>query len=485
MKNIIKVTFVILLTAQFAFGQSSDTPVMQFFSGGKMDFKLNIGMNSFGAGNGSGNFGGVISPSVRNGSASIFSNPAELGLLKTTEFFFDTKMGFSPTALGATKDDIIAPDMMAESLDEILLDTTTFIFKKGSFRKDIEVNSVDLGLAGGMTAFGIAMPINNKLTAAIGYSIVADMSFGLFISGIATSLKTTKAVGSNDTEIDIILDADVLTDISLKINQLSFALGGEVMNNRYGNLNAGISFNRYSAAENFFLDLNTNGMMVLNNSLEYYFNDPNDQNLNYGIGEQNDLYWKATGNFKATEWGIKFGTYYHYTDKKSFLSNFKFSLIYDYMPQLALSDKNASNESYQPNFLVGRFMGEDDDALGFVVDSINLAKPHLTKATNNPFSDKAIITFPSSLTFGVDANFRGHTFALNLIKYMDELSYEFAKYKVGLKANIGFKAGMDFLFPDKLEGWNWALLPVRLLFLDIDGLVMQAFQSRTGYKSPH
>ena len=34
-------------------------------------------------------------------------------------------------------------------------------------------------------------------------------------------------------------------------------------------------------------------------------------------------------------------------------------------------------------------------------------------------------------------------------------------------------------------GWDYALIPVRLLFLDFDGLLFQAFGSTTHYKNPY
>jgi hypothetical protein len=39
--------------------------------------------------------------------------------------------------------------------------------------------------------------------------------------------------------------------------------------------------------------------------------------------------------------------------------------------------------------------------------------------------------------------------------------------------------------PDELEGWNWAYLPLRLLYLDFDGILMQLFQDQTHYKNSY
>ena len=485
MKKFITIILSILLLQQLLVAQDSDTPVMQYFDGGKMNFSFRLGLNGFGGGTGNGNFGGVISPSLNNGSASMFYNPAGLGFLKSTEFFFDSKVSFSLESFGAGKDDVISPDMIKDGLDDVLTDTATFIFPEENYRRDTEVKEADLGQAGGITAFGIAVPVTKNITAGLGYSILADVTMDLLVSGISTDLKTTKTVGSEETEIDIVLRNSFAMNMSLKLNQLVFSTGAEIFNDNKGHLNAGISAVRYSAGEYLFVNLNTTGMMILDNSNEYYFNNPNDKTLNSEAGERNDLFWRASGNYETTEWGFKFGTFYQYTDKNSFLSHFKFSLIYDNMPKLTMVDENAYSESYQPKFLTGKFLGEDDDALDFVVDSIEITKPHLTVPTNNEFSDSVNISFPSSLLLGIDANFGDHTFALNIVKYFDELSYEFGKYKMGLNASTGIKAGFDFKFPEELKGWAWALLPVRLLYLDFDGLLLQAFQARTGYSDPH
>jgi hypothetical protein len=58
------------------------------------------------------------------------------------------------------------------------------------------------------------------------------------------------------------------------------------------------------------------------------------------------------------------------------------------------------------------------------------------------------------------------------------------KSTIGKTAQHGFGFGLDFKMKDKLGGWNYLLIPVRLLFLDIDGLLMQAFRPYTGYTNP-
>ena len=95
MKNIFLQTVVILiLTCSFTFSQSSDTPKMLYWIGGKININVSGGVNSsVGIGSGSGVFGGMISPNLNYGSTSLFSNPAELAYLKKANIFFESKLG--------------------------------------------------------------------------------------------------------------------------------------------------------------------------------------------------------------------------------------------------------------------------------------------------------------------------------------------------------------------------------------------------------
>jgi len=201
--------------------------------------------------------------------------------------------------------------------------------------------------------------------------------------------------------------------------------------------------------------------------------------------ESNNLFFRAKGDYKDTRVGFTLGANYNPANKNNWLSRFNFSLVYNYNPSFILADNSAILESYQPRFMVGSFSGKGKDKFDVSIDSMDLAKPNLTKPTRNKFTNEVLIEMPSTLTVGIDAKFGNHNISLNVLKYFNEISYQFDGYKIGKNMSVGIRGGADFAMPAELKGWNWALLPIRFLYLDFDGLLMQLFKKFTLYENPH
>lgn len=487
MKNFIRILFLIsfisidIITAQVA----DDTPVMQYWAGGYGKIKLNMDVNITGAGAGSGIFGGVYSPSLRNGASSLFMNPAGMTNIESSQLYFDMKVGFSNNVFGVGKDDLVSPETIQEETDTFLDDSDAFIVEEGTPKTYTSFSEVEFAQLGGFSSFGIAFPLHERVKLGIGYLSLMDISFDLIMNGINTGLKATKTVGSNDTDIDIILSNNIISEFRLKMHQFSFGASFEIINKNNSMLSVGFTASNYYLKNRIYLDSYNEGMIVLNNSSEYYFNDPNDPNLSRDLGETNKMYFKSNANFMDNKWAMKFGAYYKPQETGSFLSNFRFSLVMDFMPSFKIHDNNAYAESYQPKFLTGTPLGEDEEALDIIIDSLDLAKPNLTLQTDNVFADSLLVEYPSTMLIGIDASLGKHVLAFNLVKYFGEYSFKFADYYVGYKPSFGMRMGFDLHMPDKLEGWGWVFVPVRLLFLDFDGLLMQALHKHTGYKNPH
>ena len=479
-----KFKIILLLLISTVIYAQDDTPEMQYFVGGKMRFNLSAGMNLGGAGMGTSTYGGILSANVTDGAASIFSNPANLSQLDGTQISFNTRFTLSPGLAGMTKDDLVGPDVIADATDTGLDQKGTFTFPAGTYRRDTEVNQFDLALAGGLSSFSVGLPIYDRLKFAVGYYNPMNYSLDMLVSGIATDLQTSRTLGNNTTNIDIKLNSSFLMDFAFKIFHASAGLAYDYSFGENYNISAGFSVNNYYLRNRIELGLNIDGMMILNNTSEYNFNDPTDPLLNPAKGDRNDLFWKARGDFRTSDWGFKFGTTLDMPNFDFLFSSVKFSIIYDNIPKFTLTDENAFSESYQPKFMTGRF-GDDAHPLDFVVDSIKLSQPNLTVSSFNVFADQVEISIPSSITFGFDFGFGGNTWTLNVVKYMSELSYTFDKYKFGLNSTIGIKSGFDFCLADKLEDSNIFTFPLRLLFIDIDGILMQAFGDVTRYRNPH
>jgi hypothetical protein len=420
----------------------------------------------------------MISPNSCFGAASIYSNPAELAYMKRPNIMFDSRPGIGVSNLLKQSD-------IKDATDDILDDTTTFIFKKGNRRIDTRTGKQDLSMAGGFQAFAGAVPVSDYFVIGAGYSTPMDISMDMLINGISTNLSTIKTISDKDNTIDILLKPSIQAVMQLKASRISFAAAKEVMNNGYGQLAVGLTLDEYRVKNYISTNVDFAGMIVMNNSSEYYFNNPEDATIDASKGQSNKLFYKMYGNYTDTKSGMTLGVNYNPANMNNWLSRFNFSMVLSINPDFVLKDNSAYIESYQPKFLTGKFTGKDDEQIDIVVDSLDIDKPHLTIPTKNVFSKTAEINLPSSLTLGVDTKLGEHSLSLNLTKYFGDMAYKFDQYRIGRKMSFGAKLGVDLKFPEQLEGWNFALLPIRLLYLDIDGIIMQAFGKYTKYSNPH
>ncbi|GJQ64669.1 MAG: hypothetical protein SCALA702_37220 [Melioribacteraceae bacterium] len=478
--------FLVLLLSAVSFAQVDDTPIMQYWVGGTLNMDMAFQGNMNGPGMGSGIFAGIVSPGIRNGASAMYSNPAELSFLKSPQLLFDTRMMIGTHTLGISDSEVISEETLTDGSDDFLTDTTTFKLPASSYRKDTQLGGVNIYQPGGVTSLSFALPLSDRLVVGFGYNSLMQFDMNMLVSGIMTNIKTEKQIGNSVTPIDMLLNSSLSMQMTFRMSSMSLSAGYRLFQNENNRtLSVGIAFNRYTAFHQLNNKFNSDGMMVISNSTEYYFNDPSDNVLDFNAGETNSFYWETRGNFEAVQWGGRLGMYYYFGDKAKFFSNFKLSLVYDLMPEMTLSDDNAFSRSYQPKFLTGRPLGEDEETMDIIIDSIDIAKPNLTVETFNSFGNSVRVNMPSSLTFGMDISLGKHLFAFNYVSYSGELSYQMDKFKFGKKATSGVRFGLDFHFPDKFKGASWLLLPLRVFFLDLDGAIFQLFAKQTGYKNPH
>jgi hypothetical protein len=323
------------------------------------------------------------------------------------------------------------------------------------------------------------------LTVALGSYYPIDFGMNMRLSDLSMQLRANRVTGTQTITIDILLNMGVTADLLVQSNVLNFGLGWRALDGRKGTVSVGAAAKRYDARTKLRLDIPMDGLISIQKN-EYYFNNANDKAIDFAGGETNALKWTAAGDYRDTKWGFCLGAYYDATKLlDSALSAFNISLLYEYSPAFTLSDPGAKSESYQPIFLVGKAGGKGADSMQILIDSLRLSKPNLTRSTHNVFSDNIAWRQPSSVTVGLDLGFGQHTVIMNYVQYFGEYSMTFGDYYIGKKASCAIKFATDFKFPEKMTGWSWLLLPVRLMYLDIDGLLFQAFQSRTGYRNPH
>lgn len=469
-------------------GGDEDFKLMRF-RGGTIDLDLALGLDLVGGGVGAGTMGGVISRRVGSGAASIFSNPAELGLLRYQQMVFDTKLAIGTNTIGLDADGIIAPLTIEEETDKVLAEDLNM--PTGAPRTYTKVRNIEAGQAGRIASFAIAIPVHEKLTLALGSHYPIDLSLNAQVNGIEAMLDAGQTAGDQVIDVKMLMNIGVLGNFRLSMNTLSFGAGTAWSFPGIGEVSVGATLDRHNVRQFMNLDLTPQGMVMIAQAQEYHFNDPGDPNLNAEAGETNNLYLRVRGDFEDTRWGGRFGINYQPP-----VERVNFSVVYTNVPAFSMTDPNAFAQGYMPSFLSSD--DEDDDtppADGeeeelFDISKLNLAKPNLTEQTNDSLGQMVDLSIPSSLRLGMDVALGQHTLALNYVQYLSDLSYGFTYgnklRRFGKEGGSGFKVGMDFKFPEELKGPTaFALIPIRLLFLDIDGLLLQALKKYTGYKNPH
>lgn len=483
-KYLFRSAFLVLLAAFLvvpAHAQEEDDEDFDMlrFSGGTVAADFRLGLSMSGSSIGTASWGGVVSSRVHNGAASIFLNPANLSRLDSRQLIMDGQVGLGSWM---TSDDGHIPQAdIDEALDDMFED---FNYPDSEPRNYTQFTSLDAGLQRRLPSLAFAVPIGRRTVISVGVERPAATSLALRAAGLEVYLSgETGADEGAPTRIDALFSVGMAAHMELRMSSISVGGAHVIENVGPGTLRVGAALTRHHFRTSLGLDVNPSGMMVLNQTKQYLFNDPGELSLD--DDETNVMYWRASGNYSASEWGGRIGMAYDLPSGK-----LGFSLLYTAAPTFDLHDPNAFGESYIPAFvnLDGKSDPDEGEEELANIDNVDIAKPTLTKQTNDTLGEDMTVSLPSSLTLGVDIGLGKHTLALNLVQYMSEMSTEF-EYddvrKFGKDLGTGFRFGMDFQFPDRMKGAGYALIPIRLLFLDIDGLLLQAFGKHTGYSDPH
>ncbi|MEM1094577.1 MAG: hypothetical protein AAGJ10_08240 [Bacteroidota bacterium] len=461
--------------------QSDDFTMMRW-RGGAISADLRMGFNLTGGGLGSSIFGGVITPRIQSGAASLFTNPAELGLLRHQQIVIDAQLGIGTQSFGLTGNDLLSASTIQTETDGVLSDLN---FPTSATPQYTQVQGLAAGLQGRFPALAVALPVYDRFAVSIGVHYPIATTLDLRMAGLEALLNAQADAGDQTIDIDVLFNIGFSTQLQLNMQSLDFGGGGTVPLSS-GTFGYGVTASRYGVTNALNINASPQGSVVLNKTTEYAFNDAGDPNLTGN--ETNELYWTLQGNFEDVQWGGRAGVFFQSKNKRWALS-----AVYNHVPDFTLTDPNAFSRSFVPAFI--NLDGETDPDPAdpeaqdlFNIEDLDIAKPNLTRATIDTLGQTVSLAYPSSLTLGVDVGLGKHTLAVNYVQYTGPLAYGYTyngEKRVGKDLTNGVRVGLDFQFPDKLKGAGWALVPLRLLFLDVDGLLLQALGTHTGYTNPH
>ncbi len=468
-----------------AFAQTEDEeakPEMSIWRGGNVDLVFRLGFNSSST-FGSSGYGGLLSPRTRAGGAAVTGNPAELAALRTGEFLFDGSLMPSLAKGGSLSNEVgsMLDDEVAGAMNDILDDPEQVNFLPGGYRSHTEFRGVGGGIRPPFPSIALALPLGNRATLAFATHQPIQGQFELLATGINTQIAQEQ--GSDDVSIrfDVLMNISLATRMTLDMNAFTTALGVRILEGSpYGDLDVGFSHSRYRMTSFRNLEADFTGMVVVSRADERFFNNPDDPNLDAANGETNALYMRARGDYSDTRNGFSLGLTY----RPPTFRWVTVSALYTRMPTFRLSDPDAYGDAYLPVFVIG------DDVLGgdlkVKLDTLQAAKPNLTTRRDiNQLIEDMTVSLPSSFTLGADFAMGRHTLTLNYTNYQGDLSVAFGDSYIGKQAAHGLGIGVDFRMKDRFTPMSLVYIPLRLLYLDFDGLLMQAFGKRTGYNNPH
>jgi hypothetical protein len=461
-----------------------DVPEIGAWRGGNLAFGFRMGFDMMGTSIGSGSIGGLISPAMNSGAASLTRNPAELGLRGSRmQIIWDGSLapGTRMSSGGRTTLMDELNNTIRDETAAILDDPDQVNFIPGGFRSYTNVYAADVNLGPRFPAFAVSVPFHERFVAAVSTHTPINMALNMNLTGFQAKLAQEQ--GSDDVSIrfDILMNIGMVADFSLNMHAVNAGFGGLILDDpEYGTLTAGFTSSWYSVTNRRMLDADLSGMVVVSGADERFFNNPNDQNLNLAAGETNSLYMRANGLYRDSGTGYTFGLYY----QAPIRPRLGLSLVYTSYPEFNMSDPNSFADAFLPVFVEGNDLFNDD--IDVDLSNLEASKPNLTTRRDmGSIMDDMVLRIPNRFTLGLDLGLGPHNLVFNYTAYSGELSLNFGdKSSIGKTAGHGFGFGADFKMKDRLQGAGYALIPIRLLFLDFDGILMQALRPYTGYTNP-
>lgn len=481
--RILTVLFLTLLPfSVIAQEDDSEPSELHVFRGGYMDVNFGLNFNTVGSSLGSGGMGGLISSRIDNGALNINLNPAHLANLKKAYIAFDSRLGVGTNFISGVNSELLKTinDELDTSVNEEFSNTDSWIQFPETYIRPTEVRNLDVGFNDEIASIAFAAPVSDKLTLAGAYTYPVSIDLDVGITGLSAKLAQEQGTDEVSIRFDVLMNISLLTQMSFRMSTLSIGAATPLIDNYRKKVSIGATITRYRLTNTRNLQADLSGLVVVGGADERYFNNPDDPNLNPDLGESNAFFMNAYGEFEATGYGLRAGIHYMLDDELNL------SIVYNQIPTFNLEGKNKVASAFLPVFLVGT--GDDilSGDIDVALDSLQANKPNLT--TERDISDivnDGALNIPSTLVFGLDFKLGKHTGVFNYTRYLGDLSFEHGGNTIGKAATHGLGVGFDFRMRDQFSAGQIATLPIRLLFLDFDGLLFQSFRRFTGYKNSH
>lgn len=489
MKKIaVKILLILLVptgvyTNAYAQDDDSEPSELHLFRGGFLDVNFGLNLNNVGSSIGSGAMGGLITSRVKNGALNVNLNPALLGLMTEGQVSFSSRVGLGTSMTSGIKTSLRGTfnDEIESAINDEFSNEANWTQFPETYINPTKIRDFDLGFNDEISSISFAAPINDKYVIAGSYNYPASINLDFGVTGLSAKLAQEQGTEEVAIRFDVLMNVSLLTEMRFRMSTLSIGGGMKLYESFDRKITAGATITRYQVDNTRKLKADLSGLVVVGGADERFFNNENDPNLNPELGESNAFFMDAYGSFQSTGYGAKIGFNYQLDERVNF------SIVYDHVPDFDLVGKDKIASAFLPVFLVG---SGDDILKGDIevtLDSLQANKPNLTTERDiSSIVDDGTLRLPSSIKFGTDIVMGKHTMVLNYTNYLSELSFENGGQTIGKNLTYGIGLGFDFKMRDRFDsGWQLLSLPIRLLFLDFDGLLFQSLGRVTGYKDSH
>lgn len=302
-----------------------------------------------------------------------------------------------------------------------------------SFRaEDSEISYTRLGIAAHqlsrIASVSAVLPLR-QVSLGVYYNNILDLELTSIFSGLSTRINTKLAL--SDTEDDLFFNSFVEGHFRLRmgLDELKVAAGRRLL----PGLSAGVALHRYSFSVAAVGRANVEGTMLFGGK-ENTFNNPNDN-------WHNDLNQALTSGYKGSALGGQLALSYEPAEF------FQINLIYERLPQLALSGHADIVNNTVPALNLESIIG-DNGAEEEILDAskLKLSQLTLTKEVANKTYPAMTINLPSMLKIGMAWQWRGLALHLLYSRRMSPFSIVYGDDELSLPAGSMWRAGFDFKY---------------------------------------
>jgi len=466
--------------------QSSEAFRLTEFDGGRLTGDVRFGSNLFGSGMGAGSFGRVQSALGRVDGASVFGNPAHLTFVRRPQIGIEFRFPLSNGAWGVGPTSFVSRSEVQERTDRFLTDMQ---LPEDATPVYTRVSNLTAGQPRQLAAFWLNWPVSEHVSIGFGYlqpfSAIADTR----LEGLSTRVTGRQYSPLGLARVDVWSELAGSVRGKVQLDELTIGTGGLLESYYFGSVWWGISFFRYDVGANMDLDAAGNGSVAVAGSDERYFNDAGDPATS-DDAFSNRVFWRMRANYRGSGTGARIG-FVH----RTYGDRIGSSLLFNVPPHMTLSDPRAFAESYLPSFVVlaGTIDPDDPDNVELLdIDQLDLNQPTASRKSRDYLGTEVAVGMPVSITGGIDLRLGPHTLVLNGIKYWGAMSASgqygrengvIQPFKLGFDPSWSVRGGLDLARGlDGEFGLLW--IPVRILTLDLDGLLFQMLGERAGYAEP-